>query len=418
MTSPGSNSAGDLRKRAEKKAREKAAQMPENMEELSPGEIKRLLHELRVHQIELEMQNEELRRAQAELESSQARYFDLYDLAPVGYITINDKGLILQANLTAANLLGVARSDLVRKPFSGFIVKEDQDIYYLRRKQFLNDREPQSYELRMLRKDGSQLWTQIEAMSADDEDADNAPLCRVILSDIADRKRTQANLEEKELRYLSRKMIIAHEERRKRLSRELHDSLGQKIISIQLEIEWLKNRQKDNAAKSVYENIYAMTVGASEELHQICLGLRPLIMDKMGFAAAVKSLLEEFEANSNIVIEARISPVDETRLSPDTTINLYRILQEALTNVVRHSSSKTAFVYLREEGDEITLEVKDEGCGFVEDGSSMKYNFGILGIRERANMSGGRLEVNSKPGGGTRIRVSVPAGRAVKEAEQ
>ena len=93
-----------------------------------------MLHELRVHQIELEMQNEELRRAQAELDAARARYFDLYDLAPVGYCTLSEQGLILEANLTAATLLGVARGALVKQPFTRFILKEDQDIYYLHRK--------------------------------------------------------------------------------------------------------------------------------------------------------------------------------------------------------------------------------------------------------------------------------------------
>jgi PAS domain-containing protein len=88
----------------------------------------------KVHQIELELQNEELRRAQAELDIARARYFDLYDLAPVGYCTISEQGLILEANLTVAALLGVARSELVKQPISRFILKKDEDIYYLHRK--------------------------------------------------------------------------------------------------------------------------------------------------------------------------------------------------------------------------------------------------------------------------------------------
>ncbi len=102
-----------------------------------------------MHQIELEMQNEELRRPQAELDAARARYFDLYDLAPVGYCTLSEKGLILEANLTAATLLGVARGALVKQPISRFILKEDQDIYYLHRKQLFETGEPQTCELRI-----------------------------------------------------------------------------------------------------------------------------------------------------------------------------------------------------------------------------------------------------------------------------
>ena len=117
-----------------------------------------MLHELRVHQIELEMQNEELRRAQAELGAARARYFDLYDLAPVGYVTVSEKGLILEANLTAATLLGVARGSLIKRPMSKFILKEDHDIYYLHRKKLFETREPQECELRMGKEDGTVFW--------------------------------------------------------------------------------------------------------------------------------------------------------------------------------------------------------------------------------------------------------------------
>ena len=114
--SPEADAGQALRKRAEALAGERAGEMPEDLEAAPLEAALRALHELRVHQIELEMQNEELRRTQEELEVSRMRYFDLYDLAPVGYFTLNEKGLILEANLTAAKLLGVARGVLVKQP--------------------------------------------------------------------------------------------------------------------------------------------------------------------------------------------------------------------------------------------------------------------------------------------------------------
>jgi two-component system cell cycle sensor histidine kinase/response regulator CckA len=184
--SPEANSGQALRKRAEALADERAGEMPEDLE-APPLEVALCaLHELRVHQIELEMQNEELRRAQEELEVSRARYFDLYDLAPVGYFTLNEKGSILEANLTAAKLLGLARAALVKQPLSRFILPEDQDILYRQRKQLWVTGAPQSWELRLLRKDAEPFWARVEATKA--QDSDGASAWRAVVSDITERK--------------------------------------------------------------------------------------------------------------------------------------------------------------------------------------------------------------------------------------
>ena len=156
---PRADDFADLRRRAEEKAHadEAQAQKP-----LSPKESGRLLHELQVHQIELEMQNKELRPAQGELETARARYFDLFDLAPVGYFTLSEQGLILEVNLTAAGLLGMERRDLVKKQLTRFILPEDQDIYYRHRKQLFETGTPQVYDLRVLRADAApsgRVWS-------------------------------------------------------------------------------------------------------------------------------------------------------------------------------------------------------------------------------------------------------------------
>jgi PAS domain S-box-containing protein len=195
-----SESAGQaLRKRAEELARNKAPRMPENIEALSPEQARQIFHELRVHQIELEMQNEELRRAQEELEVSRARYFDLYDLAPVGYCTVSEKGLILEANLTAAGLLDVARSVLVKQPLSRFIFPEDQDIYYRHRKQLFETGAPRECDLRLVKKDGATFWAHLAGTAT--QDAEGAPVCRVVMSDITERQRAEEALRESEARF-------------------------------------------------------------------------------------------------------------------------------------------------------------------------------------------------------------------------
>ena len=172
----------DLRRQAEKKA----ALSPEHNKCLSLNETRLMIHELRVHQIELEMQNEELRRTQEELNAARARYFDLYDLAPVGYCTLSKDGLFLEANLTAITLLGVLRSKLVGQRISKFILKDDQDGFYLFRKLLIETGEPQTCELRMVKSDDSPFWAHLSATIA--RNVDTAPVCRLVLIDITERK--------------------------------------------------------------------------------------------------------------------------------------------------------------------------------------------------------------------------------------
>lgn len=141
---------------------------------------------LRLQQRELKKQNEELRHAKDNLFASRARYFDLYDLAPVGYISVSKMGLILEANQTSANLLGAVRDELLKEPLTRFILEEDQDIYRKKRKDLFESGEPQKCELRMVKKDGTVFWVLLDAIVAHDNDG--APDYRVVLSDITEQK--------------------------------------------------------------------------------------------------------------------------------------------------------------------------------------------------------------------------------------
>jgi PAS domain S-box-containing protein len=185
--------AAELRRQAEGTARQGAAP---RLEAMSTEEIRQALHELRVHQIELEMQNEELRRTQEELDASQARYCELYDLAPVGYVTVSEQGLILDANLAAAALLGVARGALVGRRLSLFILPDDQGIYYDHRQQLLETGVRRTSELRMLGSGGTVFWVHL-AMTAT-PDAEGVPVCYVTLSDITERKQTEDAMRDSE----------------------------------------------------------------------------------------------------------------------------------------------------------------------------------------------------------------------------
>jgi len=189
-----------LRRRAEKKA-DCVADL-HILQTQSPENTKQILHELLVHQIELEMQNEELRRVQCELEAERADYFELYEQAPIGYLTLNDKGMILKANLTASNMLGVARNFPKGKHLSQFICFEDQDIYYKASKRLITG-ELQAWEMQMKRPDASRFWAQLQAIVTHEGDY------RITISDITVRKQNESALEAKKIEFACLYNIIA-----------------------------------------------------------------------------------------------------------------------------------------------------------------------------------------------------------------
>ena len=194
----GALNAQALREHAEVLSRRQSALLTERPSALSPDAARDLLHELRVHQIELEMQNEELRRSHRELDASRARYFDLYDLAPVGYCSLSERGLILQANLAAATLLGTGRDALVGRPISHFIFREDQDAWYHHQHLVMQTNRAQAFELRMVRQDRSEVWVEVAATASLDA---GPPVMRVVLFDVSDRKTMEVAMRESEGRY-------------------------------------------------------------------------------------------------------------------------------------------------------------------------------------------------------------------------
>jgi PAS domain S-box-containing protein len=178
--------AQNLRQHAEERFRAGESSLPELT---TPEESRRLFHELQVHQIELEMQNDELLRAHEELNASQARYFDLYDLAPVGYLTTDESGRIKEANLTAAAMLGVDRSVLIKLTINRIIFKDDRNMYHLHQKESRDSSTPDIFEIRLVRGDDTQFWAHLQLIAAQKGES------WLTFTDITERKLAETNLE-------------------------------------------------------------------------------------------------------------------------------------------------------------------------------------------------------------------------------
>jgi two-component system, cell cycle sensor histidine kinase and response regulator CckA len=190
-----------LRKRAEELFRKD----PSAVEKMPIREIEALVEELQIHQIELDMQNQELRSTQLKLEAQLDKYSDLYDFAPVGYFTISDQGMILNANLTGAFMLGVERKLMIKQPFSRFITSDTQDDYYLHRIKLFKTKGKENCEIKLLKKDGTNLHVHLECVPVQDDEG-NIAAVRTVVTDISERKKIEEEKEnlETQIRQLSK----------------------------------------------------------------------------------------------------------------------------------------------------------------------------------------------------------------------
>jgi len=206
-------SAATIRRLAEEKARVSAVKR-EHLKALTPEEMQGVAHELRVHQLQLEMQNEELRRVQDELESSRSQYVELYDMAPTGYFTVNEKALILEVNLTGASILGTPRTKLLGKCFSSFVSQGSQDAFYLYLKDLAAINERRTVEIQMVKHDGAVLWAlcsgSVSKEWTEDLHADSSKetVFHLAISDITAGKRDAALLHEGDMRF--RELFTRH----------------------------------------------------------------------------------------------------------------------------------------------------------------------------------------------------------------
>ena len=331
------------------------------------------------------------RQKQQEIEDLRARYFDLYDLAPVGYCTVSDKGLILEANLTAAGFLGVTRGALVKQPIADFILKEDQDIYYLHNKSTLKASKPQSCELRMVKKDKTLFWAQLSSTTS--QNADGGLLYRVVLSD------NSLKVAHAQMRNLWQHKEQSREDERRRIALELHDELGQLLTAFKFDLLLLSNDYREN--KELVERIEVLDHYLSNTIikavQELSSKLRPAVLDKIGLKAAIEWLIDEMKRRNAIKFEF-VTNLEELDIGQTCSTTIYRIIQEALTNVVRHAQASLVKIILKKQNNILYLNIKDNGKGFEYFTVNNSKSLGLLGMRERAIAINGDLKIESCPG--------------------
>ena len=404
----------ELRRRAE----EKTLKQPGALNKMPPADVESVIQELRVHQIELEMQNDELRRTQMELEASRGKYFDLYDLAPVGYFFLNEKGIIMEANLTAAVLLSQERSYLVGQALAYCIFREDQDLYYLCHKRLVETRDPQTCEMRMMRKGGAPFWIRLDI--GIEQGIDGVARDRAVIVDITARKQAEdesrkaasdLNESHEQLRSLAAHLQTVKEEERTRIALEIHDELGQTLTALKMDLSRIaaklaKTDEKEAITQQLNASIdrVSSTIGT---VKQICTDLRPTLLDHLGIEAAIEWQAEDFQKRSGV--ECTVAVADDVlKVDMDIANALFRVFQEALTNVLKHSHATKVEATLKENNGKIILEIRDNGVGITREQMSKRHSFGLLGMRERLYPLGGTISIKGEAQRGTTLTVIIP----------
>ena len=213
-----------------------------------------------------------------------------------------------------------------------------------------------------------------------------------------------------ELRQLTAGLLLAREEERTAIAREIHDVLGQTLTALKMDVMWIGARSPADAPAAIRQKVTAMA-GLIDDMivtvRRIATSLRPGVLDDLGLAAAVEWQAQELEQRTDIHCTFR-SSVDESALDPPASTALFRILQEALTNVARHSRARRVAVTLEHAGTDIVLEVRDEGVGITAADAASVRSIGLAGMRERAQLVGGGFSISGAAGAGTTVRAQVP----------
>jgi two-component system, NarL family, sensor histidine kinase UhpB len=233
----------------------------------------------------------------------------------------------------------------------------------------------------------------------------------VILRDISLRKKAEQELiaSQKQLRELSAYIQTAREEEKNHIARELHDDLGQQLTALKMDLSELESMLGEGSTETREKTagINALVNSTVASVRRISADLRPAMLDDLGLAAAIEWLTEDFSRRYGIEVKLELGHSEVELVGPAATA-VFRMIQEALTNVARHAGASRVGVAIGQSGDRLVTEIRDNGKGISQEDQSKHKSFGLIGMKERAHLLGGDVEISALPGLGTRILITVP----------
>jgi PAS domain S-box-containing protein len=449
-----SGDAAELRRRAKHQLRKQRVGLPQVE---SKADAQRTLQELQIHQIELELQNEELKQSKIEVDAGLEKFTDLYEFAPVGYFSLNEQGLILEVNLTGATSLGIERSRLTRRRFQSFVAPRSRPAFQTFLEKIFSGFDKQVCEVSLLQGGSKVFSADLQAKSAVVVNGARK-WCRMAVIDISARKLAEEaqhridilaasnrRLEEeiirrktvetelktseqsarqlleqsvrlqRELRDMTHRNLLVQERQRKKISRALHDEISQLLVGINLHLAGFAKQAVLNpkGIRRAVAPMRRLVKKSVQIVHQFARELRPAMLDDLGLIPTLRSYIDELPRRKGQRIDfAAFEGVED--LDNDKRTVIYRVAQEALINVGKYARATVVNVAIHKAPGGVQLEIADDGKGFELNGqlsAKGSARLGLIGMRERVEMVGGRFTLKSAPGVGTTVRAEIPFGK-------
>jgi PAS domain S-box-containing protein len=356
--------------------------------------------------------------AQTASQESEERFRYLFAQASIGIALETMDSRILEVNPAFCSMLGYSSEELLSLSCARISHPEDEKIEMILFDELRRGLRP-SYriEKRFFRKDGSQMWGQV-SVSLLNTNHGSAPLVIGMISDITAQKIAEASLyqRDRELQQLAGRLIEAQEEERCRISRELHDDIGQRVALLATEVDLVRKHRsaaRQERAAALLPKLHKELDEMATDIHELSHELHSASLQCCGLHLALKDLCWKYLNNHHLEINLQSEKLD-SKLSPDVALCLFRVAQEALANVLRHGQTKKVLVKVVQDSEKVRLMVKDYGVGF--DTSVQSGGIGLIGMRERLRFCGGVLSVKSAPNQGTEIAAEVAVSKKIGSA--
>ncbi|RMG82943.1 MAG: PAS domain-containing sensor histidine kinase [Bacteroidetes bacterium] len=339
--------------------------------------------------------------------SGEAKFNAIFNASPDAVFIENMNGVILDVNEKGCEFHGLPKEKIVGKNFIEFVPLHHRSKVL---SNFENFVQRKKFRLESFATNHKGISIPVEITVS--PIIYNQEECIILnMRDISKRYYAEQELRKTnhELQRVSKMLTDSSEKQLKKLAAELHDEIGQLLTALKIEIHQLhKKLDKENHHLSTKaESIKELTQYTLDSLRNISTNLRPAILDKIGLVAALQWLIQQFEQKTEIPVTSNLN-IEESDLNENQKIVIYRVLQECLTNIYKHSGATHAVVNINRLNNKLLMIVQDDGTGFKQQDVSTLFGNGIIGIRERVLSVGGRLKINSMPQKGTEIIVNIP----------